>query len=51
MMTPSKLAVQVHVATSGPLLLPFPPPRLTHTPAGCGQGGTRYHSTSRKAQA
>src|SRR6266581_4624797 len=46
-MAPSKVAVQAHVATSGPFLLPFPPPWLAHTPAGCGHGGTRYSSTSR----
>ena len=35
---------------SGPLLLPFPTPRLAHTPAGCGHGGTRKSSPSRRGQ-
>jgi CBS domain-containing protein len=26
----------------------FPSPQLVHTPAGCGHGGTRYNSTSRR---
>ena len=33
---------------SGPLLLPFPTTWLAHTPAGCGHGGTRKSSTSRR---
>ena len=28
----------------------FPPPRLVHTPAGCGHGGTRHNNTSRRVQ-
>jgi hypothetical protein len=49
-MAPSKVAVQAHVATSGPFLLPSPPPWQVHTPAGCGHGGTRYSTTSRNVQ-
>ena len=53
--TPSQLAVQAHIATSGPLLwrLPttrLPTTRLAHTLAGCGHGGTRKSSTSRSVQ-
>src|SRR5439155_21995111 len=48
-MTPSKPAVQTHVTTSGDLPLLFPT-TLTHLPAGCGHGGTRNSSTSRRVQ-
>src|SRR5881296_3304016 len=45
---PSKQAVWTHVAGSGPLLWWLPTTRLAHTPAGCGHGGTRKSSTSRR---
>src|SRR5215831_5537399 len=45
---PSTPAAWTHVACSGPLLWLFPTIRLAHTPAGCGQGGTRKSSTSRR---
>ena len=47
---PSKPVVWTHVACSGPLPWLLPPTRLAHTPAGCGHGGTRKSSTSRRVQ-
>jgi len=37
--------MRTHVVCFGSFPLPLPP-LLAHTPAGWGQGGTRYHKTS-----
>ena len=49
-MTPSTLGVQAHVVCSGRLTGLLSTTLHAHTPTGCGHGGTRKSSISRKLQ-
>ena len=47
---PSTPAMGAHVACSGHLPVPLPTTLRAPTPTGCGHGGTRKRSISRKLQ-
>jgi hypothetical protein len=48
LVTSSTPAVWAHVVCSGRLTVSLPTTLLAHTPTGCGHGGTRNRSTSRR---